>query len=391
VPEANARLVLVGSSDEYLAMEALEEQIRATRTLMGDATVVDLGAEMSPEGVADEVISGSLFEPRRILVVRDVGPWLQAPAPVGSTRDAPAPDPTPLVSSLGQGLPDDVALIMGAWCGAKPRGPLVDLVSTAGRFQWIPLPARPKPWEDAAVSGEEAAALRRILAKAVPELRLSREAEEMLFARLGFAPRQLIAEGTKLAAAAGAGVTVDEELVRELCFPRERSLDAVRSAILERDPRPLADLIEAMEGGIPVRDWQGKPINASAASFMIVGQVLGVVTDLLVLRRILTAAGKGQELDRNRVNDRSWYSRRFKKELGPWLLEHLDAESWGFRRKRPGLWSLSSLVRGASLYRDEELIAALADSGALEESLRSGMAVEALSAWLLALVSRPAA
>jgi len=388
--EPDPRLVLVASSDEFLAQEALEERIRAAGKLMLDATVVDLGADVTPERVADEVVSGSLFEPRRIVVVRDVGPWLDAPAPVGGPGVAAA-DPMHLVSTLEHGLPDDVALVMGAWCGAKPKGRLVDLIASAGLFQWVPLPAKPKPWEDAVVSSEEAAALRRILAGAVPELRLSREAEEMLFARLGFAPRQLIAEGSKLAAAAGPGVTVDEKLVGELCFPRERSLDAVKDAILKRDPRPLTDLIEAMEGGIPVRNWQGKPVDATAATFMITGHVLGLVTDMLVLRRILTAAGKEQELDPRRTGNRSWYSRHFKTGLGPWLLERLDAGTWGTTRKRPGVWSLSNLVKGAALYRDEELIEALAGSGGLEERLRSRMAVEALSAWLLGLVPRPAA
>ncbi|NOZ93663.1 MAG: hypothetical protein GXP47_02845 [Acidobacteria bacterium] len=387
MPEHGARLVLVGSSDGYLLEEALEEQVHAAAELLGDAAVVDLGAGVTPERLADEVVSGSLFDPRRVLLVRDIGSWLQAPAPVGGSRDGRAPDPAPLVSSLEAGIPEDVVLVMGAWCGGKPRGPLVDLVRERGRFEWVPLPARPKPWEDAVISAGEAATLRRILQKNQPELRLSPKAEELLFARLGFAPRQLIAEAGKLAAAAGPGVTVDEELVRQLCFPRERSLDAVRNAILKRDPRPLADLIEALEGGIPVRDWQGKVVDASAAPFMIVGQVLGLVTDLLVLRRLLASRGDAQDLDRKQVGDRSWYNRRFKNDLGPWILERLDAETWGARRKRPSIWSLSNLVRGAVLYRDEELIAALATSGALEERLRSGVAVEALSAWLLALVA----
>jgi len=389
VVEGEARLVLVGASDEYLLQEALEERIRAAEELLGDAALLDMGTDVKPERLAQEVVSGSLFDPRRILLVRDIGSWLQAPAPVGGFRDGRTPNPAPLVSSLQAGVPEDVVLLMGAWCGAKPRGPLVDLVGDRGVFQWIPLPARPKPWEDALISGEEAATLRRILRKNQPELQLSREAEELLFARLGFAPRQLIAEAGKLAAAAGPRGSVDEELVRQLCFPRVRSLDAVRDAILKRDAAPLIDLMEAMESGIPVRDWQGRPVDASGVVFLTVRLVVTLVTDLLVIRRVFARQGRLDELEPKKTGGRSWYSRRFKSSLGPWLQKELGGETWGGRRKRPSIWNLSELVKGASLYRDEELIAAVAGSGALEEDLRSGGAVEALSAWLLGLVASP--
>ncbi|HHQ48703.1 MAG TPA: hypothetical protein ENK19_07455, partial [Acidobacteria bacterium] len=121
------RLVLVGSSDEYLAQEALQEEVAAIQQIMGDAAVIELEAGVSPQRVAEEIVSGSLFDPRRILVLRDVGPWLDAPVPVGSSGRVPAADPSPLVSTLEHDLPEDVALVMGAWCGAKPRGPLVEL------------------------------------------------------------------------------------------------------------------------------------------------------------------------------------------------------------------------------------------------------------------------
>jgi hypothetical protein len=85
------------------------------------------------------------------------------------------------------------------------QGPLVEAVAAAGRYRWVPLPERPKPWEDVALSQEQWQVLSGLLAREAGTTRFERGAERLLFERLGFEPRRLVQEARKLARAGRQG------------------------------------------------------------------------------------------------------------------------------------------------------------------------------------------
>ena len=144
---------LIAASDDYLLEQRLSAEVSAVCRELGGVEPEILSDEASPESVAMELVSPSLFAAQRVLVVPDTRVWLGAAAPPGvKTTKASPPDLKPLVHVLGEGLPDGMALVMGAWCGRKPTGELVDAVQKRGSFEWIPVPPPPKPWEDAVLS-----------------------------------------------------------------------------------------------------------------------------------------------------------------------------------------------------------------------------------------------
>jgi hypothetical protein len=216
-------------------------------------------------------------------------------------------------------------------------------------------------------------------------VRFTTDAERLLLERLGFHPRLLVQEARKLATAAGEGGEVDEALVRELSFPRDRSLEVVRDALLERDARSLLDLIGAAAGGVPVRDWQGRRLDSRGLPPVMFGQVYNLLQQLLYLRRTAAAIGVEDELDPSRTSEDRWYNRHFKRRLAPELLDRLHEQSptpLDRNGKPPKPWSLGELFAGAGRYREDELVAALAAGGEVEADLRGQLALEALSAWL---------
>jgi hypothetical protein len=380
-----SRLVLIASRDDYLLEQSFARALHDASASLDGAEPEVLPDEVTPETVAVELHSPSLFNPTRLLVVPDVRSWLGAPAPPGAVTGDREVEVEPLLSALADGVPEGVALVMGAWCGRRPKGPLVAAVESSGRFEWIPLPEPPKPWEDVLLSDEQRTVLQQVLAGASEGVRFTPDAERLLLERLGFRPRLLVQEARKLAVAAGDGGEVDEGLARDLIFPRERSLEVVRDAVLGRDAGALLDLIGAAAAGVPVRDWQGRRIDSRGLPPVVFGQVFNLVHQLLYLRRTAVAVGIEEELDPARTSDRSWYGRHFKGRLAPMLLERLHEQSptpLDRNGKPPTPWYLGKLFAGAGRYREDELVAALAAGGEAEANMRGQLALEALSSWL---------
>ena len=382
---APARVVLIASSDDYLLEESLDAAVAEAAELLGGAEVERLPESATPEDVAVELRSPSLFAPARVLVVAEVRRWLDTTAPRGALGGGGDADVTPLVEVLADGAPDGTALVMGAWCGRQPKGPLVDAVAGAGVVQWVPLPDPPKPWEDVALSKDQWRVLAGLLARAAGEVRFSRDAERLLLERLGFDPRRLVQETRKLVAAAGEDRAVDEDLVRRLTFPRQRSLEVVRDGVLQRDPRPLLELVAVAATGITVNDWQGRPITADRLGSMLCGQVSNLLVEMLYLRRLAAAAGLVGDMDPGRTGDSSWYRAVFSKRLGPRLSELIGGDGptpLHRKGKPPSNWALGQLFRGAGHYDDDELTAALAAVGEVELAQRGPVGLDALAAWV---------
>ena len=96
----------------------------------------------------------------------EAGPWVEpASKRTGGqgAADSLAVDVAPLAEALRDGLPEDVALVLGACCRSKPKGELAEAIGHSGEVRWMPLPPRPKPWEDVALSGEEEEVLLGVL------------------------------------------------------------------------------------------------------------------------------------------------------------------------------------------------------------------------------------
>ena len=390
--EVSAPIILVASSDDYLLEEALGETVRAVCAEFGDIDPETLSEALTPEDLSVELCSPSLFAPQRVLVVPEIRTWIDIPArrpPDPRPAEKAAVNAAPVVQVLGEGIADGIALVMGAHCHSKPNGALVDAVDAAGGFRWQPVPEPPKPWEDAVLSKEQEAMLRKLLSKVAGDVRFTPEASRLLLERLGFAPRLLVQEGRKLAAANVNGM-VDEELVLALSFPKERSLDVVWDAVFERQAAPVLDIMAATEAGIQVRDRQGRTVNTKGAQYLLFSQVVSILQNLLYLRRVSEESGLLGEMSPDKTRDNFWYPKRFKNGLGPKLVELLKADAPSpiqrAGKKAPTLFVLGRLFKGAGRYSDEDLVHALADAGAVETALRGDMAAGALSVWIASVL-----
>jgi hypothetical protein len=378
-----ASVHLVASSDDYLLEEALGETLQSVCAEFGDIEPEIMPDEMTPEELSLELCSPSLFAPQRVLFVPEIGRWVEAPR--GARAEKDVVDLTSLIRVLDEGVADGIALVMGACCRSKPKGALVDAVERTGNFLWQPAPKPPKPWEDTVLSKEQEAVLRKLLARVAGEVDFTPEATALLLERLGFAPRLLIQEVRKLAGA-NVNAIVDEDLVKALCFPQERSLDVVWDAVAERRAKPILDIMVSAEAGIAVRDRQGRAVAGQSAAFILFGQISSILQNLLYLRRLAAQHGFLEEMAPERTCENAWYPRTFKSRLGPKLAKLIEDDSPSPIRKRggkaPTSFVLGGYFKGAGRYSDHDLVRALAELGRVETALRGDMPGEALSAWL---------
>jgi len=382
-----SRIRLIASSDDYLLELRLARAVAEVSAELGGGVEPEpQGEDATPETVATELVSPSLFAAERVLVVPDVRIWIDGVAPAGlkPPKESP-PDPQPLVRVLADGVPEGMGLVMGAWCGRKPTGALVDAVAGAGLFEWIPLPPPPKPWEDAVLSNEQRRVLEGVLQSAADGVAFTPGATRLLLERLGFAPRLLIQEVRKLVGAA-AGAEVDEALVRRLTFPRERSLEVVRDAVLQRRLAPLLDLISAASSGAPVNNWQGQRLEPGGLAQILVSQVTNLLHQMLYLRQLAAHSGLESEMAPGTTSRNGWYNRHFKSAVAPELLERLkdDAPSPLIRPKAklPTPFGLSGLFAGAGRYTTAELTAAAVAASRVEEGIRGEhFPLESLTVW----------
>ena len=367
-------LVLVACPDDYLLERAVA---RAVRDAEAERAVEPeyLSDDVTPEDVAYELGARSLFTAQRILVAGDVSAWF------GGRRSKAEDLTVPLVSRLRDVALDDTVLILGACLSRQPAGPLAEAVAAVGDVRWLPLPPPPKPWEDTVLSREQRTLLQQLLEAETPELRLSRGAARLLLDRLGFAPRLLVQEARTLAAAVSAGDEVDEALVRRLSFPPERSLDAVRGAVLERQPADILSLLAAADGGLPVRDWRGQRMAAAGVPAVVVGQVSSLLLQLLYVRRVSAELTLTDALDPRAIAARSWYPRTFKPQLAPRLRQAIQSDAASVFQKVPSEWALSQLFAGAARYTDHELLERISEAGDVEAATRGAGGHQRLLVW----------
>jgi hypothetical protein len=387
-----APAILIASSDDFLLEERMRETISVVCAELGGVEAEELPVEITPEELAVELCSPSLFASQRVLVAPEILAWLDLPAkrwPEPKAAKNAVIDSTPVVRVLGEGLAEGIALVMGACCHSKPKGQLVAAVEAGGRFLWEPAPEPPKPWEESVLSREQERVLREVLARASGGVRFEPGAERLLLDRLGFAPRLLAQEGRKLAAASHGG-RVDEDLVRALVLPKERSLDAGRDALFDRRAAPVLDLLGAAAAGLPVRDLRGQLIKSDGVPAVVLALVSSTFQKFLYLRRLAEQEGLVDEMSPERTAGDYWYPRRFKEGIGPGLVKSIENDAPSPLvppgSKTPTLFALGPLFRGAGRYCDRELVDALAGLGGVETALRGEMSTEALSVWITSVL-----
>jgi hypothetical protein len=378
---------LVASPDDYLLELEVDAVVDSLRASLDGAEPEVLGAAVTPEELAVELCSPSLFAAQRILVAPEIASWLDVTAQK-QPRIAAKPatvDATALVQVLESGVGDGIALVMGACCHAKPKGALASAVEKHGELHWQPTPEAPKPWEDLLLSKDQERLLDALLERTAGGVAFAPAARKLLFERLGFAPRALASEVRKLAAASSDG-RIDEELVRALSFPRERSIEVVDDAIFGRRVAPVLDLMAAARGSLQVRDWNGQAVDNDRVPQMVFSRAVTTLQQLLYLRRVAASAGFADEMAPERTGDRWWYPQRFSKQVGPALVARLEADAPSplvrAGSKPLSMFRLGGFFKGAGRYGDAELVDALAAAGPVERALRGDLAFEAVSVWL---------
>ncbi len=390
-----AHVHLIASPDDYLLNEEIKQILPRVCSELGGVEPEYMPDDTSPELLAVELCSPSLFAPQRVLVISEARQWVDVPSPNKQYRPPPGTGPAEIDASavthvLDEGLSDDIALILRVQCQAKPKGDLVAAIEKSGHLHWQPVPPPPKPWEDAVVSKEQVAVLRAVIAREAPSVGFAPAAERLLFERLGFAPRLLASEVGKLAAAA-SGDEVDVDLVRRLSFPREGSLEEAFDALLDRRVAPVLEILSAAEGGLPVRDLQGRLMTEKAVYFALAGQATKVFQQLLYLRLLGEREGFLAEMAPDRTAAGAWYPKRFKDGIGPRLQEALKTDAPSPLvppgGRSPTVFALGKLFRAGGRYTTDELRASLVDLGALEADLRGDAKLEALSVWFSGVLS----
>ena len=390
------RVVLVASPDDYFLEVGSKTAREALAEALPGAEVEELPAGTAVADVVTALQSPSLFTPNRIIVVPDGGRWIGAPQKrkrqkADRTQEE---DPAPLVALIEGGLPDGTALLVAAQVPSRPSGPLAEVVERTGELHWLPLPEPPKPWEEGSLSADQRRVLERLIGEAADGTRFTRDAVELLLERLGFAPRDLVGEVGKLAAAAGGG-TVDEALVRRLVFPAERSLDAVLDAFEHGDLRPVLGLVVAFERGTTIRDWRGKRLDEIGLALGLIGSIGRLLRQMLYLRRLAVREGGARDLDPKVNGQRRWYAGRFKKELGPMLVERIVSDPGSpfpmrSASAKPSLWRLSKIFRAAGRFPEPAIVRALARLQEVERASRGRTGkLEAITAWLAELSGFP--
>jgi hypothetical protein len=379
---------LIASSDDFMLEQAVAETVDELRQTTPDADIETMSADITPEVLTVEISSPSLFASERVLVVEDIRSWLKAAAPPDAPPAGAAVNPKALITALEDPIPDGVEVVLGAWCARKPSGSLVDAVSECGTVRWIAPPPAPKPWEEAELSAEQIKVLRSVLRRAVPELKVDDAAERMLFERLGFAPRRLVSEAAKLHAAANGDV-VDTALVERLVLPRDGAITEIQDALLERNAPNLAGRLSDAARGLPMRGWDGARIPDAILPTRIFGIAFDLFNRLLYTRCAVRRLVGPSALDPRDTAAPRWYPQVFKRRMEPTLSPAIAGDpGHPFGRRAPSPFLLGTMVRGASLYGEAELVRALADATVVERRLRRARPFDALTPWLLGVVGR---
>jgi len=344
-------LVLLASPDDYLLELERSAREAAWTKDHPEGEAVRLTTAPPPHELVDELTSPSLFTSERLVVVRDARAYI-------GREERQRRDGASLASALEELSFSGVDLLLTAVSEAEPTGPLVDLVARRGEISFLALPAPPKPWEEAVVSGEQRRVLETVIRRVTPELLDHPDTVAALCEVHGFRPRELAQAAERLLLSGELTV----EAVHGQAGLGERSLKEIEEALLHRDAGRASRFFGALTAGGDLRGWWGNIVGPEEFGRVLSGAVGRLLRNALAIRGHARSAGIMSELEPARCASRDWYPRKFR----PQLLPKLEAEikkADGSPLAKFSAWQLHRVFRVAAAYRDRDLLTALSRLG----------------------------
>ena len=211
----------------------------------------------------------------------------------GSRRPRPRhPISNRWCTSSSEGLPEGMGLVMGAWCGRKPTGELVEAVEKAGTFR-----------VDSGASAAETVGGRGPLERAVegprgrpssgpPAVWSSAGERRGCCSSVSVLPRACSwSRRSASSPAPPATARWTRRWFGDSPFPASDPSRWCETPCSTAKLEPLLDLVAAADAGSPINDWQGQRVDAGRFGPTLFGQVTNLQLQLLYLRRVAAAAG----------------------------------------------------------------------------------------------------
>ena len=340
------RVLLLSSPDDFLLELERCRFVDAWKSVNPDGEIVSFDQALSAARIVQELASPSLFASERLIVLTDVSVYFA----VG--RKGEADDLAGGLTSLPLA---GATLLMCAVLTAAPKGGLVDAAAGRGENRHLPLPEAPKPWEEGRVSGPQRQTLKGLIAKVAPALAGNSEVVDALCEVYGFRPRELAQAAERLSLAGEATAAA----VRAQAGSGEIQLRDLEEALQRRDAAGFARFAGALDAGATLTGWRGDAVAPDGFGRVLTSTIGRLLRQALAVRGHAARAGLGRELDPKRCAGKDWYPRTFKPRiLGP-LAKDIEATSDSpVAEMTP--WQLHRAFRLGAVYRDEELLAALA-------------------------------
>lgn len=379
-------------SDDYL-LELEREDFQA-RWLAANSDGEVVGVEADPVRLLNEVLSPSLFAPKRLLVVRDTNGLLGSSR--GEASDGPAsgrPSRGPgrsreeeLAAGLGQAPRHGVTVLFTLQSGTVPKGPFGDLVQEQGEIRSLPLPPPPKPWEQVTVTPAQRRVLAGLIRRVAPSLADLDDTVDALCECYGFRPRELVQAAQRLCLA-GA---LTPEAVRVQAGAGEVAFSELEDALISRSASAAARFVAVLGSGGSLRLFGDRLVDRGGVGPVVAGGVARLLRQALAVRRHARQGGMAGELDPARCSRQRWYGERFKNGLYPRLQEEAGKVPASPLSAVKSPWVAHRLFRIAAAYDDRELLRALSRLGSVvperEDSPAAAMA--ALAPALMELIHR---
>lgn len=332
-----------------------------------------------PHELIEELTSPSLFAAERLIVVRDARAYL-------GREEKQRHEGASLAAAL-EGLSfSGVGLLLTAVSETEPTGPLMELADRLGEATFLPLPAAPKPWEEAVVSDAQRRVLESVIFRVTPDLLDHPDIVAALCEVHGFRPRELAQAAERLLLAGELTV----EAVHSQAGLGERSLKEIEEALVLRDAGRASRFFAALAAGGDLRGWWGNIVGPDELGRVLSGAVSRLLRNALAVRGHARRAGLESELNPGRCVGRDWYPRKFR----PRLLPKLEAEignTDGSPVAKLSAWQLHRVFRVAAAYREGDLLQALSRLGAGGlEVAGGGEALAAVGLVVLDLISAAA-
>ena len=372
------RAALLASPDDFLLELERRAAVEQWRAANPGGDVVPFEEAPAAARLVQELANPSLFASERLVVVNDASAYLTA------ARRREAED---LAASLASLPLTDVTLLLCAVAPSSPTGALVDAVDARGEMRFFALPEAPKPWEEGRVTPSQREMLARLVAQTAPDLADNDEVIDALCEVYGFRPRELVQAAERLVLAENAS----PDAVRAQAGAGERQLREVEDALQQRDASRYARFAGALAVGAVLLGWRGEAVAADGHGRVLASTIGRLLRQALAARGHAVRSGFLSELEPKRCAAKDWYPKTFKRKILPRFskdIEELpDSPLAGMTP-----WQLHRAFRLASVYREDELVTALARlAGARVERTRGTGVLAAISAVVLGLIGRPAA